>query len=224
MMDPLSSTNGDGATLSDGLCYSNAEIDQNAWKSFQELLSQTVCGWISQHPRKEEAYSLESEETYMAQAFARFYHLATHQQVEFSQLSTALRCLKMCLNAAILDRVRAASRLRTLPSSSAHDAGESSVASTTDAVNVWKVLIESFSSSRDQRLRYLLFYCGLSPKEIIHSYSQEFTDVREISRLRQVILEQMLPHADHFDAWSDAVGEVNATTRSAHGQHGEGEP
>lgn len=168
------------------------QSDQNAWEIVQELLKEIVHGWISQHPRKEEACSLKSEEHFVTQAFARLYQLTVRQQVEFSQLSSALQYLKVSLNGAILDWLRTLSRPRAFPLPAPGDSGEPTVAHSTDAVNVREILSESFPSAREQRLIYLLFHCGLSPKVIVNSYPQEFNDAREISRLRQSIFEQLL--------------------------------
>ena len=171
--------------------------DQDAWKIVQELLDETVRRWISQHPRSEEAGSLDSEENYVTQAFARFYQLTGRQQVEFGQLSTALLYLKVSLNGALLERLRAFSRPRAISLPGLDDSGEPAVAHSTDNVNVWEILRESFPSTREQRLGFLLFHYGLSPKEIVSSYPQEFHDVREISRLRHSVLERLSQQAEN---------------------------
>lgn len=170
--------------------------NQDAWKIVQEFLSETVRGWISQHPRKEEACRLESEETYVDQAFARFYLLIVSQQTEFSQLSAALQYLKVCLSGVILKRVRACSRPGAIPLPTADDTHESTVVSETDTVIVWNILCQSCKSTCEQRLAYLLFQCGLKPGDIVNSYPQEFTGVRAIARVRHAILKQLLQHVN----------------------------
>jgi len=170
--------------------------NQNAWKSLQELLGETVRGWISDHPRKEETCSLESEETYVDLAFARFYLLTVSQQKEFSHLSAILQFLKGCLNGVIQERLRAYSRARAIPLPTPADAGESSVVRATDNAILWNILCQLCKSAREQRLAYLLFQCGLKPGDIVNCYPQEFHDMREISRVRNFILDQLLHHVD----------------------------
>ena len=199
------------------------QVNQDAWKIIQMLFGETVRGWITQHPRREEACNLDSEETYVTQAFARFYLLTVPHKVEFSQLSTALQYLKVCLNGAILARLRAFSRPRAFPLPIPDDLGEIAVAHATHIINVWNILRELFPSVREQRLAYLLFQCNLSPKDIVISYPQEFTDVREISHLRHSIFEQLLHWADHFDEWRHTVRGVNITAESSEGLGGKGE-
>ncbi len=197
--------------------------DQDAWKIVQDLLSETVLRWISQHPRREEAYSLESEEHYVTEAFARFYQLIIRQQVEFSQLSTALQYLKASLNGAILNRLRAFSRPRAIALPAPGGTSETAESESTDTAIVWEILNETFPDAREQRLAYLLFHCGLSPKKIVNTYPQEFQDVQEISRLRHTIFERLLHHLDLLDDWKERVKEVSNTTKSSEGLGEEGE-
>jgi hypothetical protein len=51
--------------------------------------------------------------------------------------------------------------------------------------------------ARQQRLAYLLFHCGLKPKEIVRAYPEEFGDVQEIIRLRRSIIGRVLLNPDH---------------------------
>jgi hypothetical protein len=229
MSDLSFSSSRDGITISDELCtyaieidqfgryiVDNAEFqheadfiellrhatlhsDQDAWKIVQDLLRETVRGWISQHPRRGEACSLESEENYVAEAFARFYLLIIHEQMEFSQFSTALLRLKVCLNSAILNKLRALSQPQAIPLSASGGTSKQNTAKSTDNVIVWKILQETFPNAREQRLAFLLFHCGLSPKKIVNSYPQEFQDVREIFRLRHSIFELLLHRLDQLD-------------------------
>jgi hypothetical protein len=84
--------------------------DQDAWKAVQQCLSETLRGWLDRHPKREAACRLDSEETYITQAFARFHQAAILQQVEFSRLPSALQYLRVSLNSTLLDALRASSR------------------------------------------------------------------------------------------------------------------
>jgi hypothetical protein len=54
------------------------------------------------------------------------------------------------------------------------------------------------TNPREQRLAYLLFHCGLGPREMIRFCPQEWSDVQEIYRLRRNIMERILRNADHL--------------------------
>jgi hypothetical protein len=152
--------------------------DQDAWLVVQQCLTEIVKGWLDRHPRKAEACRLDSEEHYIAQAFARFYQAATQRQGALSQLSSAMSYLCMSLNSAILDMLRASARPLKL----------SELDTSTTAREAWQMLKKMSLNDRDQRIAYLLFHCGLGPKEIAHAFPEEFHDEREIALLRWAII------------------------------------
>ena len=61
---------------------------------------------------------------------------------------------------------------------------------------LWDILKGLFSNPREQRLAYLLFYCGLKPREIVHYCSPEWSSVQEIYVLRRTIMVRVLRHMD----------------------------
>jgi hypothetical protein len=76
--------------------------------------------------------------------------------------------------------------------------GEPLVEDTIDSGELWEFLHEMFPDEREQRLIYLFFYCGLKPREIVRYCPQEFSDVREVYRLRRNIMERLLRYTDHL--------------------------
>jgi len=167
--------------------------DQDAWKAMQQCLSETVRGWLDRHPKREAACRLDSEEKYIAQTFARFHQAAVLQQVEFSRLPSAIQYLRVSLNSALLDKLRASSGPLAilLPKLTPCN----SVMSTTGS-EVWEMLKKMPLDNREQRLAYLLFNCGLRPKDIVHTFPKEFYDVHEISLLRCTIIGRLLDLVD----------------------------
>jgi hypothetical protein len=168
--------------------------DQEAWAAVQHCFGGMVRSWFRCHPSRETACHLESEDNYVAQAFERFWQTAaSSQQVEFSRLSAALQYLRASLQGAILDTLRDYARPGgvTLPES-----GEPRVEDSTGGYEVWDTLKTILSSSREQRLAYLLFQCGLKPREIVSYCPHEFSDIHEINRLRRNILERFRCNVD----------------------------
>jgi hypothetical protein len=168
--------------------------NQEAWAAVHHCFGGMVRGWLRCHPSRETACRLESEEHYVAQAFERFWQAtASHQRVEFSQLSAALQCLRASLQGVILDTLRTYTRPRGV---SLPEPGEPRVEDSTDSCEVWDILKTILSNSLEQRLAYLLFHCGLGPREIVHFCPQEWSSVQEIYRLRCNIVERLLCNAD----------------------------
>jgi hypothetical protein len=165
--------------------------DPEAWAWVRHCFRELVLDWLHRHPSREAACRLESEEHYVAQAFERFRQATTvTQQVEFSQLAPALQYLRASLNGAILNTLRAYSRPRT---ASPLEPGEPSMEDHPDSNELWKILQMLLPNKREQRLVFLLFQCGLSPREIVRCYQQEWSDIQEIYRLRHTIMERVLP-------------------------------
>jgi hypothetical protein len=173
--------------------------DQEAWTWLQYCFSGMVRAWLHRHPSREAACRLESEENYVAQAFERFWQATTlTHQVEFRTLAAALQYLRASLNGAILDTLRAYSRPREISLPEPGGPGEPEVEDKTDRSEVWEILKELLPNRREQRVAYLLFHCGLKPREIVRFCPQEFRDIREIYRVRRNIMERLLRQADQL--------------------------
>ena len=78
------------------------------------------------------------------------------------------------------------------------EARELQAEDTTDRSEVWEVLQTMLSDEREKRLAYLLFHCGLKPREIVRFCPQEFSDIQEIYRMRRSIMERLLRNADQL--------------------------
>ena len=163
--------------------------NQEAWAWVQHCFGGMVRGWLRRHPQREVACRLESEENYVAQTFERFWQAtAFNQRVEFSTLAAALQNLRASLHGAILDMLRAYVRPREI---SLPGPGEPLVQDSSDNSEVWESLHMILSDPREQRLAYLLFHCGLKPREIIRFCPQEWSDIQEIYRVRRAIMERV---------------------------------
>lgn len=193
--------------------------DQAAWAGVQQCFGEPVRGWLHGHPRREAAFQLESEETYVALTFERFWQANIQQQVRYRSLGGALLILRASLRGTILDTLRTYSRPREVARPMS---GELPLEDQAAIFEVRKLLRRILSSDRERRLAYLLFHCGLSPKDIVIFLPQEFQDVREISRLRCFIVERLLHQMDHFPGWPETVEETSNAVRSVEERDGEG--
>jgi len=173
--------------------------DPLAWEVIQQCFSGTMLRWMYSHPKRKFACRIDSEENYVAQAFTRFWQATTvNQEIEFKTLAAALRYLHMSLHGAIMDTLRAYSRPRETPLSEYDEASEPLAGEGNDGRELWEAIRSLLSHEREQRVAYLLFHCGLKPREIVQFCPQEFSDVQEIYRLRRSIFERLLRHADHL--------------------------
>jgi len=175
------------------------QSDQEAWAWVQHCFGGMVRGWLRRHPQREVACRLECDENYVAQTFERFWQATSFkQQVEFSTLAAALQYLRASLNGVILDELRVYARPGEVLLPGPGEPGEPLVEDNTDNGEVWESLQLLLTNPREQRVAYLLFHCGLKPREIIRFCPQEFSDIQEIYRLRRNIMERLLRNADYL--------------------------
>jgi hypothetical protein len=175
------------------------QADHEAWAYMQRCFSGFLLACLYRHPSRETACRLESEENYVAQAFERFWQATrSTQRLEFHSLAAALQYLRMSLNAAIVDTLRTFSRPKEISLPEPGDPGEPFIEDVTSTSEVWEILQAMLPGKREQRVAYLLFHCGLKPREIMRYCPRQFSDIREIYRLRRCILERFLRNADQL--------------------------
>ena len=173
--------------------------DQQAWVWIQHCFGEQVLSWLRRHSYREAAYGLDSEENYVAQTFERFWQAtALTQHIEFNSLAGALQYLHACLNGAIVDTLRAYSRSKEIPLPDPGEPGELQIEDNFESSDVWDSLKKVIPNGKEQRLAYLLFHCGLKPRQIMLFCPQEFSDVHDIYRLRNNLMNRLLRNADHL--------------------------
>jgi hypothetical protein len=168
------------------------QSDLEAWAAFQQGLEETVLAWFSVHPGSEAASRVQSDRYFVARAFEQLWHLVVQGQVACETLSEALVCLRVSLNGAILETLRVSRCPKAVLSHGPDEEGHLARSV------IWDRLQAELSKQRERRLVYLLFHCGLRPREIVRYYPQEFDDIHEVYDLRRTIIERLLCHADQL--------------------------
>lgn len=166
--------------------------DDTALEVLRQCFSGITRDWMRSHPKKEVVCRFASEEYYVAQAFERFWQAVVQQEREFSTLAAALGYLQASLNGVILDTLRTYSQSSKVPSLEPDEAEEPVVESYENGGELWEIIQSILPNEREQRVAYLLFHCGLQPREIVRYCPQEFSNVQEISHLRRNIIEQLM--------------------------------
>lgn len=173
--------------------------DEAAWDGFQKCFTEMALTWLRRHPHRELATRMESEENYITLAFERFWLATVHnKKIEFSTLAAALNYLHASLNGALCDAMRTYMRHKALPLPEPSFPEEPFVEDEDESEELLMLLQAMFSSKRERRVVYLLFHCGLKPREIIHECPQEFSDVHEVYRLRRNIIDRLSRNTDQI--------------------------
>lgn len=170
--------------------------DSQAWAVLQHQFNESVRLWISRHPHREAALRHEDEQSYIDDAFARFWRALSEQRLTFSTLAAALNYLHLCLNCAIMDTLRAYSRSREEPIPDYGHPDEPPFEDVYLESELWDVMQKLLPGAKERRVAYLHFHCNLKPREIVRYCPSEFSNEDEIYRLKRNIMERILRNAD----------------------------
>lgn len=181
--------------------FYRALVQRNAlaWEAAQHCFHESMYRWMRGHPLRDVACRYDSEENYVALGFARFWQaMVGKQQSMFQSLGAAMKYLRACLHASVIDTLRAYSRARVVGLPEAGEAGEPSHEDNYDSGELWQVISHLLPDERERRLTYLLYHCGLKPRAIVHFCYEEFNDVQEVYHLRRNIIERLRRNADYL--------------------------
>ena len=172
--------------------------DEDAWTFLQRQFSENARIWLSRHPGRDAALRYDSEQSYIDEAFRRFWQALSEHQLMFTTLASALSYLHFCLNSAIMDALRAFSRPREepLPEYGHSDKEELIVEDSYQENELWEVIEGLLSGEKEKRVAYLHFHCNLKPREIMRYCPDEFSSESEIFRVKRNIMERILRNVD----------------------------
>jgi DNA-directed RNA polymerase specialized sigma24 family protein len=170
--------------------------DEEAWSIVYGQWQESVRHWFRCDASRPVALRHEDEQNYIDDTFKRFWQSVKTQQLEFSSLASALRYLRLCLNSVIIDTLRTYARknVQGLPEPGAQD--DLVVEDSYHEGEWWSVIESILTDPRERRAIYLLYHCGLKPKEIVQRCPGEFADEQEIYRLRRNGLERLRRNSD----------------------------
>ncbi len=172
--------------------------ENEAWAVLQRQFGENVRIWFARHPSREAALRLDAEQSYIDDAFRRFWQAVSEQKLAFHTLASALSYLHLCLNCAIMDALRAYSRPKEepIPDYGQFDMDEPSVEESYQESELWEIIEALLPGEKEKRMAFLHFHCNLKPREIIRYCPGEFSCEDEIYRLKRNIMERILRNAD----------------------------
>jgi hypothetical protein len=176
------------------------EQSDEAWSVLEQCFSVTIRGWIRSHPSRDIALLRDSEENYIAQTFTRFWFAVRDQHLEFTSSYAALSYLRATLNGILMDTLRSHLRFRsreaTFPEAGCSQ--EPLAEDCIDGQSIWDSIQSLLPDEHERRLAYLLYYCGLKPRDIVLRCPGEFDDVKDIYRLSHNIVERLRRNRDRL--------------------------
>jgi len=131
------------------------------------------------------------EQSYIDDAFRRFWQAVSDQQLVFSTLGGVLNYLHLCLNCAIMDTLRLYSRPKEEYISDNGHPDEPQIEDHYNEDELWEVIRSLLAGAKERRVAYLLFHCNLKPREIVRRCPGEFRGEAEIYSLKRNITERI---------------------------------
>ena len=177
------------------------EQTDESWAALEQCFSETVRCWLRNHPYSDVVLRQDSEENYIAQTFERFWYAVRGQRLVFSSLPAALRYLHATLNGLLTDTMRSHLRhcSREVPLPEPGCPEEPGAEDALESERLWEGIQRLLVNERERRLFFLLYGCGLKPREVVSRCPQEFNDVKEIYRLTNNIVERLRRNRDRLN-------------------------
>jgi hypothetical protein len=168
--------------------------NEQAWDMLSRRFSGTILGWLRRHPYRETAYRLHNEADYVALTIERLWMVTVrNQSLEFQSLAGALKFMRASLNCVIIDAMRGQTKEMAIPETGFD---EPVAPDPDDGSELWEIIKSMVPGEREKRLAYLLFHCNLKPRQVVQFCPQEFSDVREIFRMKRNILDRLQRRKD----------------------------
>lgn len=173
--------------------------DQQAWELIYAQYRAQVMSWIRRHPL---IGMLDEEAPYYAnRAFERLWSVMTPEKWQsFSDLKGILRYLQLCVHSVIVDAARSKEQARIaetleveeeLEPADDRPPVEEQVLSRARRQELWQWLCDQLRDEREYRLVYAKFVLGLKPPELVAQYPEAFSDVREVYRLTESVMNRL---------------------------------
>ena len=169
--------------------------DKEARAYMKQCFCNLVLRWLRLHPKSEGICEPEQEAHFVDKTFERFWQSKGFRQpIEFNSLTVVLHFLQACLNGVILDARRAYVRSQAIPVQSEGLQIEDNI-ERKDVLDTFQKVIPN---DHEQRLAYLLYHCGLKPRELVRFYPREYSDVHDIYHLQSSMMNRVVRNADIF--------------------------
>jgi DNA-directed RNA polymerase specialized sigma24 family protein len=170
--------------------------DALAWEVVQRFFDAMMHRWMRDHPLRDLACRYDSEENFVAQAFSRFWLATVDRVIAFQAIGAVHKFLRATLHSVIIDTLRTFARARMTALPETDDVDELSIEDYYETGELWEAIYNLVPGRRERRVFYLLYHCGLKPREIVRFLPNEFDDVGEIHRIRHNVMDRLRRNMD----------------------------
>jgi DNA-directed RNA polymerase specialized sigma24 family protein len=174
------------------------ERNQRAYECLYTQYQPLVAGWVERHPSFPGAG--EEIQYFVNRAFEKMWHALSAEKFErFADLKALLSYLKLCTHSVVIDHARA--RQHAMLDEEASDAalesqsGESNLEEDTieraQQQEFWRQINLRLADEKEQVVVFGSFVLAMKPAELQLRYAHLFSDVREVYRTKQNVLDRL---------------------------------
>jgi len=171
---------------------------ERAWDYIYQQYESQVTRWVLRHPQFKSTG--ETAEYFVNIAFTRMWRALTPEKFKnFHSIKEVLRYLQMCVHSVIVDY------LRTQHTDTANVDNptvinlqitngvplESSVVDGIYRNELWTIIKTKLNGDKEETVFYCCYTLGMKPREVYQQYSENFSDVREIYRIKENLLNRL---------------------------------
>ena len=174
------------------------DSDQQAHQCLYTQYLPLVAGWVERHPSFRQAG--EDTDYFVNRAFEKLWRaIPAAKFTRFTDLKALLAYLKMCTHSVIIDFTRSqevpvddegSDGLALLGTASDMNV-EKAVVSELGRGEFWRLVQERLNNNSEYVVIYGSFVMGMKPAEMLTEYPDIFTDVKDVYRTKQNVLERL---------------------------------
>jgi DNA-directed RNA polymerase specialized sigma24 family protein len=171
--------------------------NEMAWDLIYQQYQPLVNSWIGRHSLFSETQ--ENADYFVNRSFEKMWQVLTPEKFgQFNDLKSLLRYLQMCVHSSIVDTVRTKERTRLFEGDEAErwedDRGnslEEEVALAGQREALWEAVGGRLNDEKEVCVVYGTYMMALKPRELYAYYDTQFSNVKEVYRIRENVMARL---------------------------------
>lgn len=174
------------------------ERNQRAYDCLYAQYQPLVAGWVERHP----SFPSSGEEVqyFVNRAFEKLWQALTPDKFRrFHDLKALLSYLKLCTHSVVIDHARARQRAlldeelgeTILAGQAAPIDVEGEAIETAQQQEFWRLINQRLADEKEQAVVFGSFVLAMKPAELHLRYAHLFSDVHDVYRTKQNVLERL---------------------------------
>lgn len=172
--------------------------NERAWELIYRQYRPLVAGWVERHS----AFPATGEETqyFVNRAFDKMWSAVPADRFDrFPDLKSLLSYLQMCVHSAIVDEARSSeyptadldAEVLTTRSGAEGSSVEDRALTRAERHAFWDLISQRLKTEQERLVVHGSFVLALKPREVCAEFPDAFSDVKEVYRVKQNVLDRL---------------------------------